>query len=180
MARGQAGPRRSGTCGAYSLRLRLTTMGGEFHPRRPVSKCETGKSKSAKPKSKIAKASGRFRGRGHQEALSLSRPVCSGDVLIVAACSRYPRHALCAVDLSRLDTPAPPGLPVLCFCVNGWKEQALFRRQPQNPPQTSEGRERGPDLPRPTLQLQRHLQRRCSAALQGGTCRAKARRYSGW
>jgi hypothetical protein len=42
-------------------------------PRRPASKCETGKSKSAKPKSKIAKASRRLRGRGHQEALSLSR-----------------------------------------------------------------------------------------------------------
>jgi hypothetical protein len=31
---------------------------------------------------------------------------------------------------------------VLCSEQDGRKEQALFRRQPQNPPQTSEGRER--------------------------------------
>jgi hypothetical protein len=62
---------------------------------------------------------------------------------------------------------------------HGRKEQALFRRQPEDPSRVCSRCKRGPDLPRPAVQLQRHPQRGvfCSAALQGGTCRAEARRY---
>ena len=52
----------------------------------------------------------------------------------------------------RYSTPS-----VLCSRQYGRQEQTLLRRQPENPPRVCSRRERGPDLPRSAVQLQRHL-----------------------
>ena len=53
---------------------------------------------------------------------------------------------------------------VLSFSAHGLEKQALLWRQPRNPSRARSDGKRRPHLPRPALQLQRHLQR----ALQSG------------